>query len=161
MEFFVVFRDGSQQWVPWSPDLFATIAYELYCRSEPMVYHLLFNHQEALARIRDIKRQLITDVKPKDIVYVNLVCYGAAWFETLGLENTARPPFRKYVVVYEYGTLSANKRKIIAYCPVFNESWTVDNWFVKQYGSTFDFNSELMILVDAEFVAAHPEVLRN
>ena len=51
------------------------------------------------------------------------------------------------------------KRKIVAYCPAFNDRFTFDRVFVFEFSSVKRFNIKTMELVDTEFVKTYPEFL--
>ena len=83
------------------------------------------------------------------------------WGEYANL-NFPDADFKKYVVAYEYGKWKdKSKKKILAYCKVFNEVFTVDHYFVQSYGSIRSINHDIDVLIDSEFVKIHPEVLEG
>jgi hypothetical protein len=133
MEFEVKFADGSVVWLPWSKDLFDSQAYEYFCRGRPELFPLIYDLKTANQHISTLKRTPITSIKPRDIVYVDIRCYGSAWYKTLPIPNKEHSA---YIVEYRYiKWLNKSKTKIQASVPLFKETWTVDHLFVKQYGS--------------------------
>jgi hypothetical protein len=160
MSFLVRFADNDEVWLPWSRDLFDSIPYESFCRSRPPLFPLIFSEAFAQAEIQKIKRANIVAVQPGDSVYVDLRCYGAPFYDSLGLPDAHTT--RTYVVVYEYTKWSVrtHKRQIDARCPVFDELWPrLDNYFVRSYGSCKVFDATTMVLIDAAFCVQHPSVL--
>jgi hypothetical protein len=156
MEFYVVFKDGTERWLPWSEDLFSTVQYEKYCSSVPALFPLLVRLSATKQAIALLKRTPITCVQPGDEVFVDLRSYGFTWYNTLGLPDS---DFKTYVVLYKYIAWKRKNFTLEVFCPIFNETFVVDHLFVKQYGSITDFNSSHMILIDTDFVNKFPSVL--
>lgn len=76
--FLVWFEDDNDLvWLPWSPDVSNTQQFEAFCISRPELYTLLYSQAEAQKMIAAINRSPISEVKPGDIVYVDLRFYGA------------------------------------------------------------------------------------
>jgi hypothetical protein len=156
MEFLVVFKDGSEVWLPWSEDLFNTVQYELYCRSRPELFQLIFKANLARQAVMVLNKSPIDHRWVGKDVYVDLRCYGATWYASLTLPDK---DFRMYVVLYRYERLERKNTHMIAFCAVFNERFSVDHLFIQEYGSRDQFNSTVMTLVDSSFAAQNPEVL--
>ena len=156
MEFYVVFKDGSETWLPWSEDLFSTVQYENYCASVPALFPLLIRLAASKQAIALLKRTPITCVQPGDEVYVDLRCYGFTWYNTLNLPES---DFKTYVVLYQYIAWKRRNLTLEVACSIFQETFIVDHLFVKQYGSVMDFNESTMILIDENFVKSFPSVL--
>ena len=51
--------------------------------------------------------------------------------------------------------------EITAYCPIFKETWTVDNYFVHSYGHTHIFDKHTMVLINAAFIRKYPQVMSS
>jgi hypothetical protein len=102
-------------------------------------------------------RQIVEDsLKPGDSVFVDIRWFGAEWYRQMNLPER---DFKTYVVIFRYERFAAKKRKIVAYCPIFQDRFTLDHVFVFEFGSVKEFNNKTMVLVDAEFVAKFPELL--
>ena len=156
MEFEILFKDGTLKWLTWTQDLFKSIAYEEFCRKHNELHCLVYTEKESKLFCANLKKLVITLVKPGDKVYVDIRCYGATWYSTLALPNLFHT---KYVVEYEYRAYKSNKKQISAYCPVFKETWTVDNYFIYSYGSTKIFDKSSMTLINTEFARNYPQVM--
>lgn len=161
MEFETFFQDGSVHWLPYdNRDLFPTIAYEEFCRSKPELQLLVYSAKEADRIIKDWNKQAIIQVKPGDTYFVDLRCYGAAWYATLPLPDKDH---LTYVLQYKYGDFvnPKVKKKIWASCPVFAERFSVANDFVKQYGSNTKLipNGIDILLIDTAMVQRYPALL--
>ena len=155
MQFLVRFADTSEHWIGWSEDLFATVQYEYFCRSQKPLYPLLFRASEAKRIIMDIKKSSIVEVMPGQRVFVDLRSYGAMWYSSLALPDAHHTT---YVVEYHYQELLNRNLKIRVVCPIFKETFTVDHWFVVQYGSIFEFSPD-MVLIEESFINRYPQVL--
>jgi len=155
MEFLIRFKDGTEHWIPWNEDIFSTVPYELFCRQNSALVPLLYRLDDTKQRIREINKTPITEVYPGLIVYVDLRCYGASWYQSLPLPDV---DLVTYVVIYQYGKISKNMLKIVAHCPIFNERFEVNHWFVKQYGSNTICKPD-WVLIDETFISQYPCVL--
>ena len=153
IEFEVAFVAGAIKWLPWSRALFQTIQYEDYCRKHKYLMPLLYNAKEATQRIKEIKNQPITAINSGQHIYLNLRWYSHTWYKTLDLPDLFH---MNYVVECVYGDfLSATRKKIYLHDNVFNNKFTVDNWFVYSWGLTLEFVPTTMVLVNKQFVKAN------
>jgi len=155
-EFEVEFADGSVLWLPWSKDLFNTVYYEDFCRSNPELFPLLFTVDEAKNQIRSVRKQAITLVQPGVTVYIPLRHICPYWYDTLELDD---PYHVTYVFRLHYTEWANSSHKLIrATIPVFDHTiQSLDNYFITFYGQ----RTELPVgatLVDDAFVAANPSV---
>jgi hypothetical protein len=159
VEFEVVFEDESIEWLVWCKDLFDTTHYEDFCRSRHELYPLLYSADHAKRELSALNKSPIVEVAPGDVVYVNLRSYGATWYKSLPLPDLFH---RDYVLRYEYGRfIGRQHRKIIAECPLFNETFNVDHQFVFLWGRQHEFDPEKHVLIDEAFVAQYPMILPN
>ena len=158
--FLVRFADSEEIWLPWSEDLFNTIAYEEFCRTRAPLFPLLYRLKEAKNIIRDLQKSPIVDVEPNDEVYVDLRCYDntddGTWYQNLKLPDA---DMKTYVVKYKYLRWMKQDLTLEARCPLFKENFQVDHLIIKQYGSVFNFDEATMVLVDENFVQRFPQVL--
>jgi hypothetical protein len=137
-------------------DISATQAFELFCQSHSELYLLLYSSKEAKRIYAAINKQSITEVKPGDIVYVDLRWYGYDWYSGLGLPHFDT---HLYVVAFEYTQWfhSTTRTKIVAVCLVFNEEWPLNHYFVRAYGSRIQLPED-STLVDSKLVALYPRL---
>jgi hypothetical protein len=157
MEFEVEFRDGSHPWLPWSNDLFDTVQYEEFCEANSALYLLKFRLERSRQVAAEINRTPITAVDVGTKVYVDLRSYGSVWYETLPLDDKDH---LTYVLVYEYAEwVGTMNRKIWVRCELLDEYFDVPHLWVRRYGSNKTFDVENMILVDENFILAHPELV--
>jgi len=152
-EFEVEFADGSVLWLPWSKDLFTTVYYEDFCRSNPELFPLLFTVDEAKTQVRSVRKQAITLVQPGVIVYIPLRHVCPYWYDTLELDD---PYHVIYVFRLHYTEWVNSSHKFIrATIPVFNYAVpSLDNYFVTFYGQRIELPAGA-VLVDDAFVQAH------
>ena len=157
VQFLVHFEAGAQLWLPWSQELFQTIPYEEFCRARTALYVLVFSAKEANAFVVRKNKEIISGVDVGDKVYVDLRSYGADWYDSL---NLPLADSKSYVLEYRYTKWSnAKHTKIVAHCKTFNETFTLDGYFVFAYGSIKILDFETMILVDADLVSIYPALL--
>ena len=134
-EFEIEYSDGTTSWEVWSFDLFNTVQYETFCRSNPELYPLCFSLQKSTQEIRRIRHSDITTVTPGDTFYFPLRCYDPYWYDTLDIPD---PYHIRYVVKLHYTkwTRTSSSRSISARCDLFNQDYDkLDNYFVFAYGS--------------------------
>lgn len=164
MEFYIKFRgDQEASWQTYTDDLFKSIPYADYCASKPMLWRLLYTvtESEKMAKLKN--KSPIVEVKPGDVVYVDLRFYGANkndsgenWYRFLSLPDL---DFKTYVVEFKYGQFSSNKRRISASCEVMRDMFTWDHCTVLEWGTEKNFDSDKMVLVDQGVVQKHPDIL--
>jgi len=155
-EFEVAFEAGAIKWLRWTPGLFETIQYEEFCRKDPALMPLLYDVKEAKRRIQALKRSPITSVKEGTVIYLNLRWYSHSWYQGLPLPDLYS---KQYVVKCTYGRfLSETHRQIYLKDIVFNNNFTVDNFFVYSWGSVTIFDADKMVLVNKDFVRRNPSL---
>jgi len=153
MEFLVRFVDGTEHWIPYSDDITSTVHYEIFCKSISHLRVLLYTTAMVPKVNADINRSAITEVSVGDTVYVDLRSYGHLWFDHLRLPDIGN---RAYVLKYLYVRISLSKRVIWARCDLFQEEWKLNHVFVHDYGTKKIFDPRMMVLIDEEFLRAHP-----
>jgi hypothetical protein len=155
-EFEVAFEAGAIKWLRWTPGLFETIQYEEFCRKDPALMPLLYDVKEAKRRIQALKRSPITSVKEGTVIYLNLRWYSHSWYQGLPLPDLYS---KQYVVKCTYGNfLSDVHKQIYLKDIVFNNNFTVDNFFVYSWGSVTIFDADKMVLVNKDFVRRNPSL---
>jgi hypothetical protein len=157
MTFECEFADGDKRWVPYNTDLFQTEQYEIFCDNNSELLLLKVRLEEAKVMTREINSQAIVNVDVGQTVFVNLRQYGCGWYETLNLPYYE---YRKYVIIFKYTEWKgAAHRKICIESELTEDSWTVCNLWVKQFGSCRDFDPDSMTLIDEQFLVDRPEIL--
>jgi hypothetical protein len=155
MEFLVEFEDGAQVWKPWSKDISDTVPFENFCRSNAPLQLLLFNRTVSDRMAKEFRLSDIIEVRPNDIVFVDLRSYGSTWYNSLHLPDADKTTF---VLKYIYKDFVKGRKRINAFCPVFAETFLVDRVFVKLWGSQKILLPN-WVLIDEEFVQRYPQLL--
>jgi len=159
MQFHVLFKDGDTRWIPMIPDLTDSHPFNHYCTYNNPLRVLLYTAEEARRLVAERNRTAIKEVKPGDVVYVDLRSYGFGWYESLDLPDLDQ---LIYVLEYRYENFAGIKKlKIWCSCAVLNERFCVDHQFVFAYGCVFKLNPASMVLIDRAFVRRYPKVLGN
>jgi hypothetical protein len=158
IELQVLFIDGTLMWIPWSRDIFETVAYERYATSIPALRPLLHTVRDLQQLDKVLNETPITVVAEGTQVFVDLRCYGYAWYASLCLPQHEH---RTYVVPYVYETFSDERTSVVAYCSLFKERWTVDHVFVVEYGACTYFNSASMVLIDRALLKKFPLMVKK
>jgi hypothetical protein len=159
MEFLIKFK-GTQEplWTQWSNDLFNSIPYETYCRSQGPLYQLIFRTEELKERIKQITNEDISSVKPGDVVYVTLRYFGTyVYDDVLDLPDKWTTD---YVVKLKYTKWEArtHHRLIEGHFEIFCAKYKLNNWFVWTYG----FRKELlpgMVEVTLDWFHRYPTLM--
>jgi hypothetical protein len=132
VDFEVVFKDGSVIWLPYSHDLSNTLPFEEFCRSRLELRLLLISAALAQTTLSQWRKSPITSVKPGDHCWVLLRSYGPAWYLTLPLPDVLHID---YYIEHQYSSwINTKHTKIKLICPLFNETYPVDNSFIELYG---------------------------
>ena len=155
MQFLVRFKDQTEVWLPWSDDLFNTVQYEDFCRSKSELFQLVYRANIAKTQVAEINKTPIDPGWAGISVFVDIRSYGASWYEELNLPNK---DFWTYVVPYTYERLERKNFRIVAFCEIFNERFSLDHLFIKEYGSNTEFDGTRMTLIDSEFILKYPQV---
>lgn len=155
MSFLVRFADGSEHWLDWSQDLFSTIQYEAFCSANRELWPLLHPSDEVKKACNAVNATPIIEVAVGDLVYVDLRCYGAAWYDTLPLPDKYTT---KFMVEYKYLEFNKSGNKVKCYCKIFEEYFMVNRDFVQRYGNVRILPSNA-ILIDEKFIEQYPMVL--
>ena len=87
MEFEVAFKDGSTVWLPWSKDIFDTVQYEDYCRARRPLHTLVYKSAQAKEEEKRRAREVITEIQPGDVLYVDLRAWGTEWYRQMALPD--------------------------------------------------------------------------
>ena len=159
MFFYTEFTDGDCVLLPYSKDLSSSTQFDEYIHSEPMLFPLRFNSNDAPKRITVLKRQPITSVNVGDTFFLDLRYFGYSWYDNLELPDAY---VTTHVVACEYIEWRVHRRYryIRVRCPVFDEMLTDwDNFDVFTYGSIRVLLDLTHTLVDQAFCVAHPNVL--
>jgi phospholipid-translocating ATPase len=158
MQFLVLFADGSLLWLPWSFDIFTTVAYERYVSSLPALRPLLYTVKDLRARDNILNDTPITEVTLGTVVFVDLRCYGYGWYAALGLPDCDK---LSYVVPYKYEAFNDDRTVATVFCHLFKERWKVNHVFVIEYGSNGNFDSGFMKLIDSALLKKFPSMAKN
>lgn len=122
---------------------------------------MLYKASIAAARIKELNKTPITEVKPGVVVYVDLRSWGATFYKGLDIPDKYHTT---YLVKGIYGSWKNKTQTLIETdYPVFKETYIVNHDFVKRYGSNTTFKPSAPayneILVDDAFVNKYPSVI--
>ena len=162
LEFLIRFEDDPEDeynWYPYSADLISTDKVREYCEITPELSLLTRTQQEENVYLSNLRKQRVTSVKPDDTVYIDLRTwsYDSEWFNRLKLPEAST---KTYLVeaVFRNGYLN-NGRKIDLRVPLFDQTLSVDEAFIYQFGSRKYFDPAFHVVVDENLVNAHPAIL--
>ena len=155
MFFWVKFKDGDAEWLPYCRELADTVPFEDYVRKNKPLIPLLYT-LETWNKMRKEEFRDVQGVEPGDLCYVDLRAWGADYFESLGILETGET----YVVLCEYKRWAGKtKKKIELKCDLFDQQFYWDSFCVYAYGGNKSLEQE-MVLVDEEFCEKHPQIKR-
>ena len=107
-----------------------------------------------------LNKVAIVSPAPGDVVFLDLRLFdvfgknASEWFDSLGLEDKVST----HVTRAECYKLAAGGKKISATLPVFGRDDSLSMFEVTSCVYTLDEIDETFVIVDAEFVNAHPEI---
>jgi hypothetical protein len=178
LQFLVLFADGDTSWNHFCEDLWSTQAFAKYCSSLNVLRGLLFKQPDDVKRQKDIRRRPIDKLQsffqssdsidsfytpvigPGVSVFVDLRSWSDAslsWYYDLELPE---PDRTTYVVLGEYGEfMSRDHRMIKIAFAALDSEHVVESYWVYAHGMRTVFDPEGMVLVDEDFVLAHPNIL--
>jgi hypothetical protein len=156
--FEVAFEDDTVVWLPYNPDLAASIPFEEYCRSHPPLFPLIFSDKEFRSRRAAMRKQPINTLQPGDFIFVDLRAWGAEFYSLLQLPDSDHA---LYVVECECKRWAGRSSlHIDVHCPLFDVVFMWDAYCVHRYGGYLAYDVSKMVLVDATFCKQHPQVLK-
>jgi len=157
MQFLVRFVDGGEVSRTYDKDISDTIQFAQFCKTRLELQFLVILAKDAKVRTAAIKRAPIDKVKTGDVRFADLRSWGYGWFDSLLLPHSHS---KTYVVRCEYGALGGTPRSpsINAFCPIFNETWPVDNIFISFYGHQHSVLTEDLILIDEDLLLQFPRI---
>ena len=164
MWFYTEFEDGEKMWLPWSRDLDGAQAYGDFIFQEHPLYLLRFKAAAAPRERTALKRLPITEVRPGDVIFVDLRRWDECWYDQLNLPNAYS---FKHVVkaVYTRWDLDKAKRevdnRIQVRVELFDENLIFDHYDVHCWGRVKIFDVNEMILVDVELIQQYPNILSD
>ena len=79
VDLLIEFEDCASEWVPWSADLDASVPYNKYVMRERPTFLLRTKKAVPDMQRTALKKEPITDVKPVDMIYVDLREFGETW----------------------------------------------------------------------------------
>ncbi len=155
MEFLVKFVDTTEVWLTYTKDVTDTVAFESYCSELPQLRPLLMSDELAKKLKRTLLKEDITLVSPKTCVYVDIREWGPGhWYSTLNhLPDKDRVTYVLQCVYGDFcGSAKTPHRKINAYFPTIDVTYSVDNWFVSTYGHKYTTQHPDHVVLDKQLL---------
>ena len=177
--YLVLFADGDQSWLLYSPDIYETAAFASFVSTRPELYILTIPTKSAASWIAALNKVAIdqlhvydpagkrphrpwmTHLQPGVSVYIDLRYWsddGHNWYFSLDLPQINT---HVYVVMVMFSSWANSKHTSIYFsCPLFDTSGDCMSTYDEfAYGSRTVFNPDSMLLVDATLAVAYPEIL--
>lgn len=155
MSFRITFDDNETKWIPFSTDISSTEQFKEYCKLNKPLIPLLYSEKEWKLLASKMDKIPITTVKPKQICYVNLKCWGWNYYQNLNLPEFLE---KSYFIKCNYGVYSKGDTRIDLHCKLFKQIYTWKNSDVERYGLIFQL-SDGMVEVTKEFCKLYPAIL--
>ena len=105
MFFYTEFTDGDKVLLPYSKALSGSAQFEDFVFSQPQLFPLRFNANDAPKRITAMRRKPIRGIAIDDVFCLDLRYWGYAWFDDLDLPDAYATT---YVVTCEYHALQVS-----------------------------------------------------
>ena len=159
MQFYVHFADDEKVWLPYSLDLFHSVAYQTFCEARPELKPLLRDSVNATKWCNSVKRQLISSFKPKMIVYIDIRVFGYEWYQTLDLPDLHTHTYVAPATFVSWETLD---KALHLECPLLDSRLIVNNLFIKLHCYRRSFASSANeTLLTPQFVRKFPLLLKR
>jgi len=155
MTFKVKFMDGDVMEVPYSPDLFKTIAYEEYCDSKPYLRHLKFTAEESKTFIREKGKNSITGYTVEQEVYLDIRFYGGIWFDRLDLPDSDTTTY-----VSKFRITTCSRKRLDMTNSLTGETCACKAYDIYCFLHT-NFDDSNMIVIDEEFLVKYPQIAQE
>ena len=149
---------AAELWHAYSTELTSTVQFEAFVRQRPALTPLLYSAKDAIAWRNAINKKPITEVKSGDVAYVDLRCYGFAWYDNLKLPDSDT---KTYVLAYHYNSPKKKRPTINAHVSALNQVFSVNHAFVYMYGSVLSYDPETMVIVDRNLIRQYPAILKD
>jgi hypothetical protein len=160
MSFLVKFEDEVEPiWVDYSADLASNEKFQEYCKSIRCLEILLMKADEVNKYKSKIDKSNITEVKPNDVIYVDLRTYSldddGQWYNSLNLPEAYT---KMYVYKAVFGDFVNGTKNINIKVPIFKESNTWNRSTILWYGNHRVLEDN-MVLIDDELLKKYPQIL--
>ena len=153
MDFLVEFEGRPAEWIPWSADLDACIPFGEYVMREKPLFLLRTKKQVADKARAELNRQPINEVRPLDLVYVDLRKFGEAWAFQRNLPGGVNTVHVLEVTFTRWQ--GAGKKKIFGKTLLWDEELLWDHYEVYCYGTERVLAAH-MVLIDEAYARAYP-----
>jgi hypothetical protein len=179
MQFLTIYTDGTSTWNPMNADLEATLAFGVYCESQPSLRRLLVTKKLEVKFIKEITHTPIDQLEAYNVVgtdrndYIKLtispgaICYvdlrtwsdpSLTWFYSLALPDCDRT---LYLVETAYVNWSDKKHLSIEVSwPIFNQVSTVDSYWVYAHGTRMSIPPGA-VLVTPQLIRQYPRLRKK
>ena len=151
MSFEVIFDDDTISWLPYNPDLAATIHFQQFIHADPYLFPLRYSAAEAKLQISQMKKSQITNLKPKDQFYINMRRWGEDEYLAFNLFDPFHVNY--YVAATCLRWAGKSHRHIDVHCPLFNATFMWNAYEV--YVNVVPLLLPDDILVDSAYVQEH------
>jgi hypothetical protein len=136
MQFYVVFQDGDEQWIPYSTDLSTTEAFERFCtQSRYRALQMILLPLKMLnSAIKMLNRSAVDMRQYEQGVFINLRSYGGEWYDSRALlpnKDTTAYYVRCKVLCGE----TKKSRSYRLRCPVFKQETTHDAAYMHYFAN--------------------------
>lgn len=165
MEFEVLFEvETAPIWLPLTKDLEETQAFELYVRSIPCLYHLVFPQAQAgKDYIASIRRRTLRDYDVGETLYVDIRSYGTKGYD-VDLIALVDRYHRQYMLAYT--VVAVHPTYLVCQCDLLEELWNASRgplclnaYWCYCWGNVRTLDPVTMALVDVSFCYRHPSLV--
>jgi hypothetical protein len=154
-----MFEDGDRRWRGYDRDLFHSLPYEDYCRSNPELDDLLHDADKVGHEHDRIRQVPITEVEPGLTVYVNIRYFGFDEYDaTVPLHNKFHT---RYVLPFVYKKWAGTRHLTLdGFFPLLGERllYNVNRIFVLQWGARRHLEPD-MVVITADHLRQFPQLV--
>ena len=159
LKFLLRYEDNEVGPKSYDKDLTTLQHYKDYCADRPHLFQLTMTSTEANKWKAKLNKMAITNIAPKDNIYVDLRWYGDLWFQSLELPNQHTIT---YVLPFKCIAWASNKKTKIMVentCPGFNsDQFTWNHYEAYAWGHIHTLDDKHH-LITQDFLNQFPDIL--
>ena len=156
MEFLVRFASGEEEWQRYSKDLYDTIPFEEFVRSNPRLKGLVYNAATENDTRKQLRKRNVT-VQKGDTFYIDLRFFGYNWYKALNLPDQDRTTYRVVGVIKK---IMPSHKRFDLHFPLFKQVYDADNYTLERE-CFYTTLPEGDVLVDSDFTERYPQILAD
>jgi hypothetical protein len=158
MEFLVQYEDGDTRWITHCNDLTRSEPFFDYVQRTPALLPLKHDAKGALKVKQETNKKAITEVRPGQVIFVDLRFYGAEWYRQMKLPDQDLATYMTRCLVSHW--CSSAQRKVEIHNELFGDAAVLDHWDVLRHGGNYALPEGAILLTPDDFTT-YPQLDHN